>query len=112
MTVTGPRSVPGGRSPHVPLNEETRGRVDTTALATMRPGSFLVNTARGGPLHEHTWTPRPSTRPSGMAEQRAGAESGDQNPDPAELFIGTRTVGSRGRGPPLIARGLSRLRRS
>ncbi|MEP6997335.1 MAG: C-terminal binding protein [Betaproteobacteria bacterium] len=32
---------------HVPLNDETRGIVDATLLARMRPGSYFVNTARG-----------------------------------------------------------------
>lgn len=35
-------------SMHVPLNAETRNMVDAALLARMRPGSYLVNTARGG----------------------------------------------------------------
>lgn len=32
---------------HVPLNDETRRMIDANVLACMRPGSCLVNTARG-----------------------------------------------------------------
>ncbi|HEY8623179.1 MAG TPA: C-terminal binding protein [Casimicrobiaceae bacterium] len=32
---------------HTPLNDETRGMIDGRVLRRMRPGSFLVNTARG-----------------------------------------------------------------
>lgn len=35
---------------HVPLNDETRGMIDAGLLDSMRPGSYLVNTARGAVL--------------------------------------------------------------
>jgi glyoxylate reductase len=39
-------------SVHVALAEETRGLLDRAALARMRPGAILVNTARGGIVDE------------------------------------------------------------
>ena len=33
---------------HTPLNDETRGMIDASVLGLMQPGSYLVNTARGG----------------------------------------------------------------
>ncbi len=37
---------------HVPLTESTRNMIDDTALAQMRPGSILINAARGGVVDE------------------------------------------------------------
>jgi D-3-phosphoglycerate dehydrogenase/C-terminal binding protein len=35
-------------SPHCPLTDETYHMIDAAAIAKMNPGSFLINTARGG----------------------------------------------------------------
>ncbi|MEQ8354029.1 MAG: hydroxyacid dehydrogenase [Kiloniellaceae bacterium] len=37
---------------HVPLTETTRGLIDAAALARLRPGAVLINTARGGIVDE------------------------------------------------------------
>ncbi|WP_018602538.1 2-hydroxyacid dehydrogenase [Mycobacterium sp. 155] len=37
---------------HAPLTDATRGLLDRTALATMKPGSVIVNTARGPIIDE------------------------------------------------------------
>ena len=37
---------------HAPLTEETQGLIDAAALAAMKPGAILINTARGGLVDE------------------------------------------------------------
>jgi D-3-phosphoglycerate dehydrogenase / 2-oxoglutarate reductase len=37
---------------HVPLSDSTRHMIDARALSHMKPGSFLINVARGGVLDE------------------------------------------------------------
>ncbi|MEM7224669.1 MAG: D-2-hydroxyacid dehydrogenase [Pseudomonadota bacterium] len=37
---------------HVPLTPDTRGLIDSAALAVMKPGAILVNTSRGGVVEE------------------------------------------------------------
>ncbi len=37
---------------HCPLNDATRGLIDETALAKMKPTAFLINAARGGIVDE------------------------------------------------------------
>jgi D-3-phosphoglycerate dehydrogenase len=37
---------------HVPLDESTKGMIGAAQLAAMRPGTFLINTARGGLVDE------------------------------------------------------------
>ncbi len=37
---------------HCPLTEQTRGMIHAKVLSRMKPGSFLINTARGGLIQE------------------------------------------------------------
>lgn len=37
---------------HIPLQEQTRGLIDKRLLSLMKPTAYLVNTARGGVVHQ------------------------------------------------------------
>lgn len=39
-------------SAHLPLNDQTRDMIDAPQLAAMRPGSYVINTSRGGIVNE------------------------------------------------------------
>ena len=60
---------------HVPLTPETAGIVDAQALASMKPGSFLVNVSRGGLVdHEALGSALRSGRLAGAAVDVLPAE--------------------------------------
>ena len=40
-------------SPHVPLNDETRGMVNAGCFRALKPGSYIVNTSRGAVINIH-----------------------------------------------------------
>ncbi len=63
---------------HAPLTETTRGMVNKSFLARMRPGSLLINTARGGLVVET------DLRDSLVSGQLAGAGLDVLNHEPPE----------------------------
>ena len=80
---------------HVPLDALTRGLFDARAIARMKPGAFLVNTARGGIVDEQALK-------QALAAQRIGGAAFDvfaiEPPVDRELlalpsFIGTPHIG-------------------
>ncbi len=74
---------------HTPLTEATRGLVDRKFLARTRPGSLLINTARGGLIVEA------DLRDSLVSGQLAGAGLDVLNhepPEPGNPLLGLPTV--------------------
>jgi D-3-phosphoglycerate dehydrogenase len=80
---------------HVPLDASTRGLFDAQAIARMKPGAFLVNTARGGIVDEQALK-------QALAAQRLGGAAFDvfaiEPPVDADLlalpsFVGTPHIG-------------------
>lgn len=72
-------------SVHLPLGEETRGLIDRDALASMRRGSVLVNTARGEIV-------RTGALIEGLREGRPGAAGLDVFEDEPEIPAGLRAL--------------------
>jgi D-3-phosphoglycerate dehydrogenase len=80
---------------HVPLDASTRGLIGARELALMRPGAFLVNTARGGIVDER------ALKQSLVDHKLAGAAFdvfASEPPDDTELlrlpnFVGTPHIG-------------------
>lgn len=74
---------------HAPLTDETRGLVNKSFLARMRPGAFLLNTARGGLVVEA------DLRDSIVSGHLAGAGLDVLNqepPEPGNLLLGLPNV--------------------
>ena len=80
---------------HLPLDASTRGLIGARELATMKPGAFLINTARGGIVDEI------AVRHALDEKRLAGAAFdvfGEEPPTDRELlsrdnFVGTPHVG-------------------
>jgi phosphoglycerate dehydrogenase-like enzyme len=74
---------------HVPLTDETQGLIGHAALAAMRPGAILINTARGGLVDE---TALVEALTSGSL-RGAGLDVFGQEPvDPANPLLGLPNV--------------------
>jgi phosphoglycerate dehydrogenase-like enzyme len=66
---------------HLPLSAETEGLMDAAALARMKPGAVLINTARGGLVDQHALT---EALANGQL-RAAGLDVFDHEPVPADL---------------------------
>ena len=74
---------------HVPLNDATRGMVNREFLAKMKPGSYLINTARGGLVVER------DLRDAVLSGHLAGAGldvMSKEPPDPDNPLLGVPNI--------------------
>jgi D-3-phosphoglycerate dehydrogenase / 2-oxoglutarate reductase len=74
---------------HVPLNDATRGMVNREFLAKMKPGSYLINTARGGLVVES------DLRDAVLSGHLAGAGldvMSKEPPDPDNPLLGVPNI--------------------
>ena len=74
---------------HLPLTEATRGMVNHEFLAKMRPGSYLINTSRGGLVVE---TDLRDALVSGHSPAPAWTCSTTNRPSPATRSLGLPNV--------------------
>jgi phosphoglycerate dehydrogenase-like enzyme len=69
---------------HVPLGPETARMIDAAAIARMRPGAVLINTARGGLVDQPALTAALASGQLGAAGLDVFAE---EPPDPADALF-------------------------
>jgi (S)-sulfolactate dehydrogenase len=73
---------------HVPLDEGTRGLIDGTALARMKPTAVLINTSRGGIVDEAALAS--ALRDDALAGAALDVFASEPlGPEAAEVFAGT-----------------------
>ena len=84
---------------HVPLTETTRGLIDTKAIALMKPGAVLINTARGGVVDEAALVAAVSSGKIGgaaldvFAREPVNAETGASFPALPNLLLTPHIAG-------------------
>ncbi len=91
---------------HVPLDASTRGLIGTDAIARMQPGSFLINTARGGIVDEQALKDALAAGRIGGAALDVFAVEPPVDPELLRLpnFLGTPHIGG-GTNEAVLAMG-------